>query len=361
LGEGRGRRISMEQRNLSVTLVAEARSNGAVKKKACEVLGVSPRTIERWERSPTIGDQRKGPVTKPANKLTPKEEKRVLEIVTSEEFRDLPPSQIVPSLADKGQFVASESSFYRILKKERMLVRRGNAKPRNGKKPAEHIAKEPNKVWSWDVTYLRTSVKGLFFYLYMIMDVYSRKIVGWDIYGEENSENASLLAEITCLYESIDPLALALILHSDNGGAQKGATMLGTLQKLGVVPSFSRPSVSNDNPYSESLFKTLKYRPSYPDNFFKSIEEAKQWVEIFVNWYNKEHKHSGIKFVTPQQRHTGEDKAILEKRKVVYSNAKTKNPNRWSGETRNWDYLKTVLLNPLTETKQMYNLEKVSN
>jgi len=351
----------MENRNTCISLVAEATRNGAGKERACEVLGVSHRTLERWAKKPVAGDLRRGPKTQPANKLTEDERQRVIAISTSEEYRNIPPSQIVPRIADGGAYVASEASFYRILKEEKMLSHRQDTKPRNGHKPDEHIAVRPNQVWSWDVTYLKSGIKGLFFYLYMILDVYSRKIVGWNIHTEENSDYAAQLAEITCLFEGLDQNDIALVLHSDNGGAQKGATMLGTLQRLGIVPSFSRPSVSNDNPYSESLFKTLKYRPSYPERFFESIEQAKGWGEKFVGWYNTEHRHSGIKFVTPQQRHEGEDKKILKKRDAVYEKARLRNPNRWSRKTRNWNYVDTVLLNPLPETKQNITLETMAN
>jgi len=335
-------------------LVEEAMNNGARKEKACETLGISTRTMQRWESADVKGDMRKGPKTKPGNKFSPEERQKVIEIATSEEYKDLPPSQIVPLLADKGIYIASEATFYRILQEEKMLNHRSDSKPHKRHKPNEYIATRPDQVWSWDVTYLKTYTKGLFFYLYMIMDVYSRKIVGWDIHFEDNAENASLLAEITCMLEDIDENQV--VLHSDNGGSQKGATMLGTLQSLKVATSFSRPSVSNDNPYSESLFKTMKYCPMYPENGFENIEQAKEWVAIFVKWYNTEHLHSGIKFVTPESRHNGDDKAILEHRKDVYRSAKESNPNRWSKDVRNWDHIGHVLLNPLKSTREMYSL-----
>jgi putative transposase len=167
----------------------------------------------------------------------------------------------------------------------------------------------------------------------MFMDIYSRKIVGHRVYECESMEHSASLVEEVCLKERI--LKDQLIIHSDNGGAMKGATMLATLQRLGVVPWFSRPRVSDDNPYSESLFKTMKYCPAYPSKPFSSIEEAQSWVNEFVDWYNNEHLHSGIKFVTPSSRHEGRDEEILEKRKQVYEKAKRNNPSRWSRETRN--------------------------
>jgi len=336
----------METRENCIELVGEAVNSGARKDKACDVLGVSLRTMERWIGNPEEGDLRMGPVTEPANKLSSKEQKKIIEACTSEEYKDLPPTQIVPRIVDKGQYLGSESTFYRILKAAKLLAHRSDAKPKKVHKPDEHIATGPNQVWSWDVTYLKTYTKGMFFYLYLIMDVYSRKIVGWDIHTEDNSENAGILAEITCMLEDIEKDQI--VLHSDNGASQKGATMLGTLERLGVAASFSRPSVSNDNPYSESLFKTIKYNVGYP-KVFESISMASEWMSGFVNWYNKEHLHSGIKFVTPNQRHNGSDKDILKKRKMTYMQAKLKHPERWCRDIKNWDWEKYVYLNPVNK------------
>jgi transposase InsO family protein len=189
-----------------------------------------------------------------------------------------------------------------------------------------------------------TTILGQFFYLYLFIDIFSRKIVGWQIFTEENSEHASALMLDICRRENISPNQLTL--HSDNGSPMKGATMLATLQQLGVAPSRSRPSVSNDNAYSESCFKTLKYRPDYPSKPFDSLAAARTWVEQFVAWYNTEHRHSAIRFVTPEQRHRSEDVAILKQRKMVYQMAKLVNPFRWSGDTRNWNWIPKVSLNP---------------
>ena len=189
-----------------------------------------------------------------------------------------------------------------------------------------------------------TQVKGIFLYLYLVMDIFSRKVVGWQVYQNESSAQAADLMTDICLQEDIEPNQVTL--HSDNGSPMKGATMLSTLQQLGVIPSFSRPSVSNDNPYSESLFRTLKYRPEYPEKAFSNLETARHWVTGFVYWYNEEHLHSEIKFVTPGQRHRGEDMEILAHRKQVYQVAQSKNPERWSGDIRNWEPIKEVYLNP---------------
>ena len=176
------------------------------------------------------------------------------------------------------------------------------------------------------------------------MDIFSRKIVGWQIYETESSELAAEVMRDICERENIAPGQV--VLHSDNGSPMKGATMLATLQALGVMPSFSRPAVSNDNPYSESLFKTMKYRPIYPRRAFESLQVARLWVSQFVQWYNHEHRHSAIRFVTPGERHAGLDVALLSKRVEVYEAAKARHPERWSGATRNWQPIKAVYLNP---------------
>lgn len=164
-------------------------------------------------------------------------------------------------------------------------------------------------------------------------------------------EKSSALVTRICKEEKINQHQL--VLHADNGGSMKGAAMLATLQKLGVVPSFSRPKVSDDNPYSESLFKTLKYCPQYPHKNFNSIIEVRTWVKDFVRWYNCEHLHSGIKFVTPEQKHLGLDIEILKNRKLVYEIAKQKNPNRWTRQIRNWNAVEEVYLNPLQNKNEV--------
>jgi len=193
--------------------------------------------------------------------------------------------------------------------------------------------------------YLPTLVHGLYFYLYIVVDIYSRKIVGWSIHENQSSELGSALIKQACLDENVS--RDQLVLHSDNGKPMKGVTLLSMLETLGVIPSFSRPSVSDDNPYSESLFRTVKYHPTFPiESRFENITDARVWMEKFVTWYNTEHLHSGLKFVTPHQRHTGEDKVLLQKRHQVYQLAKQLRPERWAGNTRNWSLPETVTLNP---------------
>jgi putative transposase len=339
--------ISALDRRKAVTLIKETIEAGAPAKKACDVLAISLRTYQRWTQDPEVKEDGRPQAERPspANKLSPEERQQLLATCNLEEYRSLPPSQIVPALADKGVYIASEASFYRVLREADQLHHRGKAQaPRKVAKPKGYQATGPNQVWSWDITYLATTVAGLFFRLYLIMDIYSRKIVGWEIHPHEKAEYAATLIRKACLSEGITEKGL--VLHSDNGSPMKGATMLATLQRLGVVPSFSRPSVSNDNPYSESLFGTMKYTPAYPSNPFESLEEARDWVHGFVRWYNETHRHSGIRFVTPAERHRGSDHQILAARKEVYEAAKQKRPERWRGETRNWSPVGEVWLNP---------------
>ena len=330
-----------------IALVDEACEGGARRSQACQVVGISVRTLQRWREPGEVkadGRQQAAACREPANKLSEHERQQILEIANAPQFAALPPSQIVPTLADRGLYVASESSFYRVLRGADQLARRGKAKAPARQRPKPLQASAPNQLWSWDITYLATTIKGVFFYLYLIMDVYSRKIVGWEVFETESAEHAAEVFRKAHLREGIG--AEPLTLHSDNGSPMKGATMLSTLQRLGVMPSFSRPSVSDDNPYPEALFKTLKYHPGFPDKPFDSVQEAREWVAGFQHWYDEVHRHSGLKFVTPAQRHRGEDGVILEQRHALYQAAKARRPERWSGPSRNWEPEKIVYLNP---------------
>jgi transposase InsO family protein len=338
-------------------LVAEAVKSGARCSKACDILEISLRTLQRWKKDPEKEDQRQGSKSKPKNSLSEEEKMLIIAVSNSPRFKDLSPAQIVPILADTGVYLASEASFYRILRKNKLLVHRGKSEPSRNSNPKEYVSTGPNQVWSWDITYLRSSIRGKFYYLYLVVDVWSRMIVGWEIHEKESAELASALIVEASFRHDVD--SEKLILHSDNGGPMKGATMLATLQWLEIIPSFSRPSVSNDNAYSEALFKTLKYRPEYPSAPFENIEGAEEWVEEFVQWYNFEHRHSGILFVTPASRHHGEDKVILKNRKEVYEEAKKRNPIRWaSGKTRNWEPISEVTLNARNHKEKTSSSEK---
>lgn len=338
---------AVPQRQNVMALVAEAVVAGARQERACAAIDLSERTLQRWQDDAraAVGDRRPARVQKPMNALTELEREHLLVVVNSKEFGHLPPSQIVPRLADRGEYLASESTIYRLLKQHGQLVHRRAEKPSKPRaKPRALSATGPNQLFSWDITYLPSLVKGSYFYLYLFMDIFSRKIVGWQVYDAECSALAGAVMRDICTREQIAPEQV--VLHSDNGAPMKGATMLATLQVLGVMPSFSRPAVSNDNPYSEALFKTMKYRPAYPVRPFADLMAARQWVGSFVHWYNAEHRHSAIGFVTPEQRHAGLDAVLLRERTIVYQAAKALHPNRWSGEVRNWKPVEIVHLNP---------------
>lgn len=332
-------------------MIKEACDTGSRLKPACEILEIDIRTWQRWMKDSSLKDKRCGPITVPANKLTEAERAHVLAVVSSVEYRNQPPSQIVPNLADKEDYIGSESTLYRIMHEEKMLAHRSASRPKTHRKPDELSATQPNQLWSWDITYLNSNVRGKYFYLYMFLDVFSRKIVGFDVFDEQSADLASYVVSKAYVAESVGKDEVTL--HADNGGPMKGSMMLATLQKLGIASSFSRPSVSDDNPFSEAMFRTLKYCPQYPSKPFASVEEALAWVVKFVAWYNNIHNHSGIKFVTPNARHEGKDHAILEKRKQVYLVAKLKNPNRWSKGIRNWERVDEVYLNTKRTNKKV--------
>ena len=326
----------------ALKLISEACKAGARKRKAAELLGVPIRTVQRWEHH-GFSDRRKGSRAVPANKICEAERDQIIAVLESPEFGDSNPNQIVPKLADQGLYLGSESTMYRILKNEKMNKHRQSSQPGTRKRPEPYVATGPNQVWCWDITYLPSKVRGEYFYLYMVMDLYSRKSVAYQVYECESGDLAADLITDACNREGVT--RNQLVLHSDNGAPMKALTMLAKLQDLGVIPSFSRPSVSDDNPYSESLFRTMKYRPEYPELPFESLEDARDWADRFVHWYNNEHLHSSISFVTPASRHSGQDIEILVKRHKVYLKAKNKHPERWSGAIRNWNHIEEVALN----------------
>ena len=230
---------------------------------------------ERRRRQQADGRQGSRRVA-PANKLSEDERRQILNVANSPEFASSPPSQIVPTLADRGEYLASESTVYRILKDEKQQHHRGRAKKPSTRVVKSHCATEPNRLWAWDITWLPASVRGMYFYWYMVLDVYSRKIVGDEVHVVETAEMASLLMRKASLAEGL--AGREVVLHPENGSSMRGSTMLATLEKLGIMPSFSRPRVSNYNAFAELLFRTCKYRPNYPSKPFGSIDEARQWT-----------------------------------------------------------------------------------
>ena len=350
---------TLEQRQTLLDLIGQACSAGARLHKACALIGLAARTVQRWldagKNALQVGDRRT-PEQRlhncPPNKLSHAERQAAMGVLNSAQYKDLPPSQIVPRLADQGLYVASESTLYRLLHQAgQMAHRRVEAVPRKRSKPRALVATQPDQIYCWDITYLPTQMRGVHFYLYMFVDIFSRKVVGWQVFDCESAELAAQLLQDICLRQGIAPGQITV--HSDNGSPMKGETMLATMQRLGVANSRSRPAVSNDNPYSESLFKTLKYRPQFPLKPFTDLLQARRWVTAWVHWYNDEHRHSAISFVTPAQRHAQANEKMLQARAAVYESARQKNPLRWSGQTRDWGFIGAVHLNPdSTQTKE---------
>ena len=341
---GKGRRHDEELRGQVLALVEGAVAQGARLEAACEVLGVAARTVQRWQKQPP--DARCGPKTAPPHQLSKAEKDEVVRLVNQPSYRNLSPEQAVAKLASEGIYVCSERSLRRVLAERQLDRYRQRSKPARGhNRPREYVAREPLRVLSWDITYLRSStVRGGFFYLYLFLDVWSRRIVGAEVHEIQHTDLSSGLLRKLCIENNLD--TEKLVVHSDNGSPMKGATMLATMQLLGITSSFSRPNVSDDNAFAESLFRHLKYAPSYPRHGFATLDDARAWVTRFVHWYNHEHLHSAIALVTPDDRHHGRDIAILEKRRSTYALAQQRNPRRWTTTTRAWQRPETVTLNP---------------
>jgi putative transposase len=309
------------------------------------VVGISARTLERWRNQPQGDDHRCGPHRRPRNALSPIEEAQAMSVLTSSAYAHLSPKQLVPQLADKGLYLASESTLYRLQRRHGLRAKKRAATRTHVTRASMlHRATRPNRVWSWDITWLQTTVRGVYLYLYLAMDVWSRRIVGWRIAERECADIAAELVTQACRDGTVDPRGL--VLHSDNGKPMRASTMISTLQWLGVVPSFSRPHVSDDNPYSEALFRTLKHTPAYPRLPFANLDSAQHWLTRFVSWYNGEHRHSAIRYVTPDERHYGREQDILARRQQLYQRARRSNPQRWTCATRNWNPIGLVVLNP---------------
>lgn len=349
MGQQRGRLTPLPERHKIIEMINIATNNGARKAIACKTIGLSVRTIQRWyhHKSREIFEDARPNAIRPTppNKLSPEETALILSTCNEEEFASYPPGYIVPTLADRNRYIGSESTFYRVLKNAGQLTNRTRTQlDRKHSKPAPQLATKPNELWSWDISYLPTKTRGQHYYLYLIVDIFSRKIVGADVYEQELGELAADFLQRTIWREKC--VNAGTVLHSDNGAPMRSFTMQAKMRDLGVASSYSRPRVSNDNPYSESLFRTTKYHHSWPKDGFKSLGEARSWVGSFVSWYNKVHKHSGIKYVTPEERHNGLDKQILLNRKATYIKAQRENPSRWQNNIRNWDFIDEVSLNP---------------
>jgi transposase InsO family protein len=343
--------ISTPDRQAACALINEAVTSGARKARACAEFGIALRTFERWTACGGVCGDRRPAALRPApcNKLSAHERAQVLRVVNEARFANLPPTQIVPILADEGRYLASESTLYRILRDEDQLAHRGRARAPQYRAVPRHCASGPNQLYAWDITYLPGPILGMFFFLYLVLDVYSRKIVAHEVQMSESSEHAARLIEQAVQREGV-PHGV-LVVHQDNGSPMKGSTYLAKLAELGIRPSYNRPGVSDDNAYAESLFRTCKYRPEFP-GAFATIEEARAWMLRFTRWYNHEHKHRNLKFVSPAQRHCGDDTIIFANRKRVYEQARMQHPARWGG-IRNWSLPNEVWLNRIAEENML--------
>jgi len=257
--------------------------------------------------------------------LTEDEEKMALQILNSDRFRDTSPGEVYAVLLDEGNRICSERTMYRILARQGMTKERRQSAPRHYKKP-ELLATKPNELWSWDITKLKGPTKWTYYYLYKIIDVFSRNVVGWMVAHRESADLAEGLIADTILKQEIRPGQLTI--HADRGSSMTSVTVGQLLADLGVTKTHSRPHVSNDNPYSESGFKTLKYRPGFPE-YFGSIEDARLFCQEFFTWYNTEHRHSGIAMLTPDNVHYNQCESILCARSVTLMNAYLDHPERF--------------------------------
>lgn len=349
--------IAARDRRDAMRLIDEAVQAGARQARACAVLNVTVRTLQRWRHRP-VDSRPAARHAAPANKLSEAERGAVLAAANRPGYASLTPHQIVPKLADEGIYLASESTFYRVLKAAGQGQRRGRSQAPQRRPLTTHRAAGPNQVWCWDITWMPSTVKGRYFYWYMMQDIYSRKLVVNEVHANESAEHASHLLARGCLREQT--AGQPLVLHSDNGTAMRGATMLAMMHQLGVEASFSRARVSNDNAYAEAVFKTAKYCPMWPEKPFDTLDEARQWVMRFVRWYNEEHRHCSLKYVTPDERHRGVANALLKNRTSLYMAARHRHPQRWSGGVRNWTLNDVVYLNPEREQARTSEMQRVA-
>ena len=287
----------------------------------CEALG-EPRAS--WYRSrkplPMVS-----PTPRSHRRLTDREELRVLDALNSVRFQDMAPGEAYATLLDENVYLCSERTMYRILSRHGQNAIRRQSAPRKYAKP-ELLATRPNELWSWDITKLKGPAKWTYYYLYKILDVYSRYVVGWLVAYRESAALAQDLIAEACLKQEIIPGSLTV--HADNGSSMKSGTLAQLLTDLGVSKTHSRPHVSNDNPFSESAFKTLKYRPGYPV-CFGSIEDARSFCREFFTWYNIEHRHSGIAMVTPENVHYNSHQEVLNARSLTLAQAYQDHPERF--------------------------------
>lgn len=335
---------------------------GATQETACREAGICARTYRRWRDQGEDGADRRPTAVRPtpANALTKEERAAIIRVANLPENASKVPAEIVVNLADEKTYLASESSFYRVLDEHHQKIRRGRARaPKAKAAPVTHVATKIRQVWVWDITWLPSKVAGIFFKLYIIMDLYSRKIIAWEVWEEENATHSEELLRRAALGENIAVNTLKVVLHGDNGSPLKAGTVLALMYALGITPSHSRPRVSNDNAHAEAFFRTAKYHPTMVPGGFASLEDAREWAASFIRWYNYEHKHKALNFVTPHQKHTGEDVVLLAQRDQLYQQHRDKNPRRWiKGNTRDWTPVQSSALNPPDNRTIEKNIKK---
>ena len=292
---------------------------------ACRALGIPRASFYR-----TLGQKEQpyppAPRPTPARALEPVEKQAVIEQLHSERFQDKPPAQVYATLLDEGTYLCSIRTMYRLLEENNEVRERRNQLTHPRYQKPELLATGANQVWSWDITKLLGPAKWSYFYLYVILDIFSRYVVGWMVAPNESAELARRLIGETCRKQGIAPGQL--ILHADRGSSMKSKPVAFLLADLGVTKSHSRPHVSDDNPFSESQFKTLKYRPEFPDRF-GSIEDARRFCQLFFSWYNTEHHHSGIGLLTPETLHYGRAEEVIQQRQDVLTQAYQRHPERF--------------------------------
>jgi putative transposase len=296
-------------------------------KAACEVLAV-PRASFYRHRDQQAGPRAVVPRPRGASPqgLSAAERQKVLDILNCDRFLDEAPAQIHARLLDEGIYLCSERTMYRILHGAQQVRERRNQLRHSGYKKPELLATAPNQVWSWDITKLRTAVKGHHYSLYVVLDIFSRYVVAWTVAEHEAKALAQWLLEEAVLRQKIGPDQLTL--HADRGSTMTSKSLALLLDDLGVARSHSRPQTSNDNPYSESQFKTLKYRPGFPDHF-GSLADARAFCRGFFTWYNTQHYHSGIANLTPETVHAGRAQEVLQERHKVLTEAYATHPERF--------------------------------
>jgi putative transposase len=291
---------------------------------ACRALGAAPATIYRRRRPPAARAPRPRPV--PARALSDRERSAVLDVLHSERFVDCSPAQVWATLLDEGRYLASERTFYRLLGERGEVRERRDQLTHPGYAKPELLAQRPNELWSWDVSKLKGPAKWTCFYLYVILDVFSRYAVGWTVAHRENALIAKALIGQAAEQQQIERGQLTV--HADRGSAMRSKPVAFLLADLGVLKTHSRPYTSTDNPYSEAQFKTLKYRPEFPDRF-ENIEQARAFCRTFFHWYNHCHRHSGIGLMTPTAVHHGQAKALHAERQRVLDAAYAATPERF--------------------------------